>query len=58
MVVMSNSRAAHVSCDGPPSSKMRVGAMRMYVSDIHGCVESMAHCLRRVPARNRTRSGA
>jgi hypothetical protein len=42
MVAASNHRAAHVSCDGRTSSKMRVGAMRMYVSDVHISINSVA----------------
>ena len=29
LVASANHRAAHVSCDGPPSSRMSVGAVRM-----------------------------
>jgi hypothetical protein len=38
MVGSSNHRPARVSCDGPPSSKMHVGTVRMW------CPSYMCHC--------------
>jgi hypothetical protein len=48
LIASSDHRAAHGSCDGRTSIKMRVGAMRMYVSDIHAPLR-----VRGRPARRR-----